>query len=244
MKKTIDTNNIPEHVAVIMDGNGRWAKKKLFNRIRGHQEGVKSIRSVVETARDLGIKVLSLYAFSKENWNRPKREVESLMKLLKKYLVNETPDMKKNNIEVRVIGAKEDFSDELRELFEKTNLETKDGAKMILNLCLSYSGRFDILNAVKTILRESNNNRIDPDEITEQFFSDHLYTRGVKDPDLLIRTSGEMRISNFLLWQLAYSEIYVTKTLWPDFRKDDFIEAILDYQTRERRYGLTSEQVQ
>jgi undecaprenyl diphosphate synthase len=243
MKKEIDSNNLPEHVAIIMDGNGRWAKKHLLNRIRGHQEGVKSIRHVVKTARKTGIKVLSLYAFSKENWSRPKREVDSLMKLLKKYLISEIPEMKKNKIEIRIIGCKEDFPEDIQELFKKARDETKKDAEMILNLCLSYSGRFDILQAVKSILIKNNKKKLDPDSITEDLFSGHLYTAGLKDPDLLIRTSGEMRISNFFLWQLAYSEIYVTKTLWPDFKGNDLKKAILEYQSRERRFGLTSEQV-
>ena len=244
MKENIDINNLPNHVAIIMDGNGRWAKKRLLNRFRGHQEGVSSIREVVKSAREIGIKVLSLYAFSKENWSRPKDEVDALMKLLKKFLVSETPEMKKNKIEVRVIGCVEDFSKDIQELFKKTNEETKDGAEMILNLCLSYSGRSDILQAVQHILIDNETKKIDPDKITDELFSDYLYTGGTKDPDLLIRTSGEMRISNYFLWQLAYSEIYVTQTLWPDFRGEEFIKAILDYQSRERRFGLTSEQVQ
>ncbi|MFC1856350.1 isoprenyl transferase [Thermodesulfobacteriota bacterium] len=243
MKKEIDISNLPYHVAIIMDGNGRWAKKRLLNRINGHQEGVKSIRSVVKTARELGIKVLSLYAFSKENWNRPKLEVSALMELLKRFLVSELPEMKKNNIEIRIIGSTEDFSDEIQALFKKSNEETKDGAKMILNLCLSYSGRSDIINAIKDILKENKVHEIPLEKITEDFVSDHLYTSGLKDPDLLIRTSGEMRISNYFLWQIAYSEIYVTEKLWPDFKGDDLNDAILDYQSRERRFGLTSEQV-
>jgi undecaprenyl diphosphate synthase len=243
MKEKIDINNLPGHVAIIMDGNGRWAKKRLLNRIRGHQEGVKSIKKVVEAARGIGIKILSLYAFSKENWDRPAQEVSSLMGLLKKYLVSETPKMKKNKIEIRIIGCKEDFPGDIQILFKKANKETKEGAGMILNLCLSYSGRSDILYAAKRILSENENKKIEPDSITEEFFSAHLYTGGLRDPDLLIRTSGEMRISNYFLWQLAYSEIYVTKTLWPDFREKDFYKAILEYQLRERRFGLTSEQV-
>jgi len=243
MKKKTNINKVPEHVAIIMDGNGRWAKKRLLNRVRGHQEGVNSIRTVVASARDMGVKVLSLYAFSKENWSRPKREVDALMKLLKKFLVAETPEMKKNNIEMRIIGDKDDFPDDIRELFTHANDETKENAEMILNLCLSYSGRFDILQAVGRIVKDSKKGKVDADNITEQLFSDYLYTSGMSDPDLLIRTSGEMRISNYFLWQLAYSEIYVTKTLWPDFKENEFVKAIKDYQSRERRFGLTSEQV-
>jgi undecaprenyl diphosphate synthase len=226
-----------------MDGNGRWAKKRLLNRVRGHQEGVKSIRAVVKSARKMGIKALSLYAFSKENWDRPKDEVNALMKLLRKFLVSEIPDMKKNRIEVRVIGCKSDFPEDIRKLFKKANDETKKDAGMILNLCLSYSGRFDILQAVKKIVSEVKKKDITPGTVTEEFFSEHLYTKGLRDPDLLIRTSGEMRISNYFLWQLAYSEIYVTKTLWPDFKGEEFEKAIIEYQKRERRFGLTSEQV-
>lgn len=243
MKDKIDIGRLPEHIAIIMDGNGRWAKRNLLNRIRGHQEGVKSIRSVVTAARELGIKALSLYAFSKENWNRPKEEVSSLMGLLKDYLVKEIPRMKKNSIEIRVLGCKEDFTDEINDLFALAHEETYKDAQMILNLCLSYSGRFDILQGIKNILRENENKRIDPDGIDEKFFSNYLYTKGLTDPDLLIRTSGEMRISNFFLWQIAYSEIYVTDKLWPEFREDDFYKAIIEYQLRERRFGLTSEQV-
>lgn len=243
MKKEIDLNNLPEHIAIIMDGNGRWAKKRLLNRVRGHSEGVRSIQSVVKAARETGIKILSLYAFSKENWLRPKREVEALMRILRQFLISETPNMKKNQIEMRIIGCTDDFPDDIQELFVKANEETREGAVMILNLCLSYSGRFDILQAVKSIMTDNKKAAIDPEKITEEYFSSRLYTSGMKDPDLLIRTSGEMRISNYFLWQLAYSEIYVTKTLWPDFKGNDLKKAIIEYQSRERRFGLTSEQV-
>ncbi len=243
MKKDIDTNNLHEHIAIIMDGNGRWAKKKLLNRLKGHQEGVKSIRDIVGASRKLGVKTLSLYAFSKENWSSPKAEVKSLMKLLTRYLTSEIPKMKKNRIEIRIIGCKEDFPEDIQQLFEKASKETKEGAKMVLNLCLSYSGRYDIIQAIRRILKESEHKKIEPAMITEDFVSSHLYTAGLGDPDLLIRTSGEQRISNYFLWQIAYSEIYVTKTLWPDFREDDLYQAIIDYQSLERRFGLTPEQV-
>jgi len=239
----IDKEKLPHHIAIIMDGNGRWAKKKLLHRISGHLKGVDAVREVVTACRELGIKLLTLYAFSKENWNRPKEEVTALMGLLKKYLLKEVEEMVKNNIRLCVIGRVEDLpldvQDTLRETLEKT--EPCDG--MILNLALSYGGRSEILHAVQGILSDFQKGKIQPEEITLKRFSQYLWTRGMPDPDLLIRTSGEFRISNFLLWQIAYTELYVTETLWPDFDRKELLQAIAHYQSRERRFGLTSEQL-
>jgi undecaprenyl diphosphate synthase len=239
----IDKEKLPHHIAIIMDGNGRWAKKKRLNRISGHMKGVDAVREVVTTCRELGIRVLTLYAFSKENWNRPKDEVTALMGLLKEYLLKETGEMIENNIRLRVIGRTKDLpldvQDTLRETLKKT--EQCDG--MILSLALSYGGRSEILHAVRGILSDFKKGMIQPEEITLQRFSQYLWTWGIPDPDLLIRTSGEFRISNFLLWQIAYAELYVTETLWPDFDKKELLKAIADYQSRERRFGLTSEQL-
>jgi len=239
----IDKEKLPHHIAIIMDGNGRWAKKKWLNRISGHMKGVDAVREVVTTCRELGIRVLTLYAFSKENWNRPKDEVTALMGLLKEYLLKETGEMIENNIRLRVIGRTKDLpldvQDTLRETLKKT--EQCDG--MILSLALSYGGRSEILHAVRGILSDFKKGMIQPEEITLQRFSQYLWTWGIPDPDLLIRTSGEFRISNFLLWQIAYAELYVTETLWPDFDKKELLKAIADYQSRERRFGLTSEQL-
>ena len=239
----IDKENLPRHIAIIMDGNGRWAKKKLLNRISGHIKGVNAVREVVTACRELGIKVLTLYAFSIENWKRPAEEVKALMGLLKEYLQKESEEMVQNNIRLNAIGRVEDLPLDVQTTLQETKKRTERCDGMLLNLALSYGGRSEILHAVQGIISDLQKGRIRPEEITIQRFSQYLWTRGISDPDLLIRTSGEFRISNFLLWQIAYTELYVTDTLWPDFDRKELVKAISDYQSRERRFGLTSEQL-
>jgi undecaprenyl diphosphate synthase len=239
----IDKDKLPRHIAIIMDGNGRWAKKKLLNRISGHVKGVDAVREVVTACRELGIKVLTLYAFSVENWRRPKDEVAALMKLLKEYLLKEVKEMVQNNIRLCAVGRLEDLPFDVQNILQEAIKKTEQCDGMILNLALSYGGRSEILHAVQGIISDLQKGKIKLEEITLQRFSQYLWTRGIPDPDLLIRTSGEFRISNFLLWQLAYTELYVTETLWPDFDRKELLKAIADYQARERRFGLTSEQL-
>lgn len=239
----IDKEKLPRHIAIIMDGNGRWAKKKSLNRISGHIKGVDTVREVVTACRELGIKVLTLYAFSIENWRRPKDEVTALMALLKEYLLKEREEMIQNNIRLRAIGRLEDLPLDVQDTLRETMKKTEHCNGMILNLALSYGGRSEILHAVQGIISDFKKGQINPHEINLQRFSQYLWTWGIPDPDLLIRTSGEFRISNFLLWQIAYTELYVTETLWPDFDRKELLKAIADYQSRERRFGLTSEQL-
>jgi len=242
-KEQIDIERLPLHVGVIMDGNGRWAKKKGKMRIFGHKNGVRSVRDVTEAAAELGIKYLTLYAFSSENWNRPRTEVSALLNLLVNTINTEIEMLMKNNIRLVSIGDIDRLgkknSAKLREAIEKT----KNNDRMTLNLALSYSGRLEIVTATRKIAQELKENKINIDDITEDFISSRMYTASMPDPELLIRTSGEQRLSNFLLWQLAYSELYFCDTLWPDFRKDDFYKALIDYQHRERRFGKISEQL-
>jgi len=239
----IDKEKLPRHIAIIMDGNGRWAKKKNLNRISGHIKGIDAVREIVTACRELGIKVLTLYAFSIENWRRPKDEVAALMGLLMEYLFKEREEMVQNNIRLSAIGRIEDLPLEVQNTLRETSKKTEQCDGMILNLALSYGGRSEILHAVQGILSDFQKGKIKPEEINLQRFSQYLWTRGIPDPDLLIRTSGEFRISNFLLWQIAYTELYVTETLWPDFDRKELLKAIADYQSRERRFGLTSEQL-
>ncbi|GAB4343772.1 MAG: isoprenyl transferase [Flammeovirgaceae bacterium] len=243
MKEKIDRNNIPQHIAVIMDGNGRWAKKRGAKRIFGHQNAIQAVRETVESTAELGVKYLTLYAFSTENWNRPEMEVMALMKLLVSTIHNETPTLIKNNIRLSSIGEIADLpADCQKELLEAIE-STKNNTGMNLILALSYSGRWEIMKAVNQIIEDVRNGKISEKTLTEHQISNYLSTKGVPDPELLIRTSGEQRISNFLLWQIAYTELFFTETLWPDFRKEDVFEAILAYQKRERRFGKTSEQL-
>lgn len=234
---------LPHHVAIIMDGNGRWARKRNLERIIGHQKGIESAREIVKFCREVGIKVLTLYVFSLENWRRPKKEVQALMDLLKKYIQKELKELLKNDIRLMAIGNIEALplpvAKALREAIEKT----KECEGMIVNLALSYGGRDEIIQAIRKIVKEAKEGRLKEEEITEDAFSKYLFTHELPDPDLLIRTSGEMRLSNFLLWQMAYTEIYVTEILWPDFKREDMIRALIHYQSRERRFGLTSEQL-
>jgi undecaprenyl diphosphate synthase len=239
----IDKENLPHHIAIIMDGNGRWAKKKFLNRISGHIKAVNAVRGVVTACRELGIKVLTLYAFSTENWRRPADEVNALMGLLKEYLQKECKEMVQNNIKLNAIGRIEDLPLDVQNTLQETMKKTENCDGMILNLALSYGGRSEILHAVHGILSDFQEGKVKQKDITIQRFPQYLWTHGIPDPDLLIRTSGEFRISNFLLWQIAYTELYVTNTLWPDFDRKELLMAIADYQSRERRFGLTSEQL-
>jgi undecaprenyl diphosphate synthase len=233
----LDPQNLPFHVAIIMDGNGRWAKKRLLNRIKGHEKGSESVRAIVRASREIGIRILTLYAFSTENWQRPQTEIYALMTLLKKFLISEQKEMLDNNIRLNTIGQTERLPEDVRRELQKNMMLTRKNDGLILNLALSYGGRAEIVRAVKEIAIKAKDGRIDPDSITPDLISKHLYTAEMPDPDLLIRTSGEMRISNFLLWQLAYTEIFITDTLWPDFGKDEFMRILKNYQQRERRFG-------
>jgi len=239
----LDKRRMPEHVAIIMDGNGRWAKKQGAIRIFGHQHGVKAVREVSEGCAELGIKYLTLYAFSTENWNRPKAEVKALMSLLVKTIKSETPTLQKNKIRLEAIGDRSLLPTDCKNELEEAIQVTAGNDGMTLILALSYSSKWDILNAVKKIANKVQDNELSPEEIDEDLLSSMLTTRHYPNPELMIRTSGEQRISNFLLWELAYSEFYFTDVLWPDFRKENLYEALLNYQNRERRFGKTSEQL-
>lgn len=239
----INKDNLPKHLAIIMDGNGRWAKQKGLVRAFGHENGTKSVRLTVETCAKLGIENLTLYAFSTENWNRPKLEVDTLMKLLISSLKTELKTLQDNNIKLNTIGNIELLPKSAQKQLLGVIEKTKDNTRMTLTLALSYGSREEILNAVKKISDKVKNNIISTDVIDESIFNQHLYTQNLPDVDLLIRTSGEHRISNFLLWQIAYAELYFTDVLWPDFKEDDLYEAIISYQKRERRFGKTSEQI-
>jgi len=236
------SKELPHHVAIIMDGNGRWAKQRALNRIKGHQEGAESVRVIVRACREIGVKILTLYAFSTENWRRPQYEIKSLMALLKKFLKSERQEMLENNIRFNAIGQIERLPEAVQVTLRETITATQHNRGMLLNLALSYGGRDEIVEAVQKVALDVQKGTLKPGDITPGLFSEYLYTKGMPDPDLLIRTSGEMRISNFLLWQIAYSEIYVTDILWPDFRKEALLGAIRDYQKRERRFGMTGEQ--
>ena len=243
LKKQIDRNKLPSHVAIIMDGNGRWARQRGLDRIFGHEQGVNAVREVIETAAELGIGFLTLYAFSNENWGRPDEEVSALMGIMIQSLSNATGTLLKNNIRLKAIGDMDRLDADVRErLFETIKL-TSESTGLNLIIALSYSSRWEIAMAARKISAEAKNGTLDPDSITEEDFEKYLNTYGIPDPELMIRTSGELRISNFLLWQVAYAEFYFTETLWPDFGKDDFYTAIIDFQKRERRFGKTSEQV-
>ena len=243
LKNSILTDRLPKHIAIIMDGNGRWAKQKGMLRAFGHENGTKSVRQTVEACAELGIENLTLYAFSTENWNRPKLEVQTLMKLLVSSLKKEIKTLQDNNIKLAAIGSLNTLPKKVyNELFEVIE-STKDNSRMTLTLALSYGSREEIINTVKEISIKVKNNIISPENIEESIINEHLYTQNLPDVDLLIRTSGEQRISNFLLWQIAYAELYFTSVLWPDFTKQHLYEAIIEYQKRERRFGKTSEQL-
>ncbi len=242
-QKLIDPALIPAHVAIIMDGNGRWAQQKKRPRLYGHKVGVDSVQEVVECAAEWGVKVLTLYAFSSENWKRPGAEVNGLMGLLKNYLLSELSRMLKNRIRLVTIGDTEKLPQDVREVLEKTIAETAGNDGLVLNLALSYGGRLEIVRAVREIAAEVLADDLSLDEINESLISNHLYTAALPEPDLLIRTGGEARLSNFLLWQASYAEIYFTDTMWPDFRRQAFSQAIAEYQGRERRFGRTTAQL-
>lgn len=239
----VDRNRMPRHVAIIMDGNGRWAKNRGLDRSQGHVEGVNTVRRITEIASEIGVKFLTLYAFSTENWNRPKEEVDALMHLIVIAIERETPDLIRNNVRLTMIG---DFGRMPRESYERLCKCIEDTSRcngLTLCLALSYSSRWEITRAARAIAEEVSKGNLDPDTIDDDTLSRHLATSAMPDPDLLIRTGGDKRISNFLLWQIAYSELYFTPIFWPDFSKEAFIQAIIEYQSRERRFGLTSEQI-
>jgi len=242
LKDNIDRNKIPVHVAVIMDGNGRWAKQKGKERVVGHQHGVKAVREVTEAAAELGVKYLTLFAFSTENWQRPTDEVNALMSLLVTTLNAEISTLMENNIKLQTIGDLTIMPGQVRKKLMKTIDQTAANNGMTLILALSYSARWEITNAAREIARNVLDGKLDVDRIDKNLFSEYLQTKNIPDPDILVRTSGEYRISNFLLWQIAYTELYFTKKLWPDIRKQDLYEAIIDYQRRERRFGRINEQ--
>ena len=234
---------LPRHLAFIMDGNGRWAEERSLDRIAGHYQGAETVRMVVRTSREIGIPYLTLFAFSSENWSRPRDEVDALMALLKDYLVSELKEMADNGIRLLAIGDLSRLPKEIASVLNDTVKQTSQGAGMTLTLALSYGGRDDIIQAVRRIMTNCREGTLAPEEVNDALFANYLWTAHLPDPDLLIRTSGEMRISNFFLWQLAYTEIYVTSILWPDFTKEDLIQALLSFQNRERRFGLTGEQI-
>ncbi len=233
----LDPKTLPRHVAIIMDGNGRWAKKRLLNRVKGHEKGVETVRNIVRTSRKLCIPILTLFAFSTENWQRPQMEVSALMALLKRFLVAEKSDLMKNNIRLHTIGQTDRLPEDVKNVLYDVIRDTSKNTGMILNLALSYGSRAEMTDMVIHIAEKVKAGEIEPEQITPELVSDHLYTSGMADPDLLIRTSGEMRISNFLLWQIAYAEIFVTETLWPDFNPEEFLQILKEYQLRERRFG-------
>ncbi len=235
--------NLPEHVAIIMDGNGRWAKSKGKARVAGHREGVKSVRVITELAGELGLKVLTLYTFSSENWKRPPLEVSALMNLLLETINREVADLDRNNVKLSIIGHLEDLPTGPRKGMQRALDKLSGNTGLILNLALSYGSRQEIQSAVQDIARKVRTGEINPEKVDDETISQHLYTKALPDPDLLIRTSGEFRISNFLLWQLAYTEIFVSPVFWPAFREREFLDAISSYQKRERRYGRVSEQI-
>ncbi|MCF8379968.1 MAG: isoprenyl transferase [Bacteroidales bacterium] len=242
-KEQVNRNALPSHVAVIMDGNGRWAQKHGKQRVFGHQNGVVSVRDTVEAAAELGIKYLTLYAFSTENWNRPQEEVDALMMLLVHSIKSEMESLQKNKVSLGIIGDTEKMPENVRDELYSAIDETKNNTGLKLILALSYSGRWEILNAVRKLARDIKNKDLDESDLSFEHFENYLETSKIPDPELLIRTSGEFRISNFLLWQIAYTELYFTDVLWPDFRKADFFDAIVDYQSRERRFGKISAQI-
>lgn len=239
----IDRNKLPQHIAIIMDGNGRWAKEKGKLRVFGHKKGVESVRDILEGAIDVGVPYLTLYTFSTENWNRPKLEVAALMELLVSSIAKETKTMMKNGVRLNAIGDLSQLPARAMKYLQRCMDETAMNTKCTLTLALSYSGRWEIINAVKAIAQSVKNGQTAIENIDENMLAQHLNTYPIPDPELMIRTSGEQRISNYLLWQLAYAELYFTNKLWPDFRRDDLYEAIIEFQARERRFGLTSEQI-
>ncbi len=243
LKEKIDLSKLPKHIAIIMDGNGRWAQKQGKDRTFGHQNGVNAVREASESAAELGVKFLTLYAFSTENWNRPKYEIDALMQLLVDTIEKEVPTLNKNKIRLGAIGNLDSLPTESKTRLLKAIDETQKNDRMTLNLALSYSSRWELLEAIKKISEEVLNGKINIDQINQELVSDYLTTANMPDPELLIRTSGEYRISNFLLWQIAYAELYFTDKLWPDFEREDLYQAIINFQKRERRFGKTGDQI-
>lgn len=243
-KLQIDLQRVPQHVAVIMDGNGRWAKGKGMERVFGHRNALNSVRDSIEGAAEVGVKAITLYAFSTENWNRPKIEVNALMKLLVSSLKKELPTFQKNQVKVNAVGNLSSLPAKAQKVLAEVIELTKNNDRIVMTLALSYGSREEIVNTIKNISKKVVNNQLQIEEIDEKVINNHLYTFNLPEVDLMIRTSGEKRISNFLLWQMAYAELYFTNILWPDFRKDDFFDAIIEYQNRERRFGKTSEQIE
>ena len=239
----LSPEGLPRHVAIIMDGNGRWAKKRLLNRVRGHEKGADAVRGIVRTCRELKIQVLTLYAFSTENWQRPAAEIKALMGLLKKFLTEEEQQLKQNNIRLEVIGQPERLPDDVQAIIHQVRSATAANDGLLLNLALSYGGRTEIVDMVRAIAAKVAAGTLQPEAIDEDLVADHLYTRHLPDPDLMIRTSGEMRISNFLLWQIAYAELYFCDTYWPDFDEEELQLALAEYARRQRRFGLTGAQL-
>ena len=242
-KLLINLQRVPKHVAIIMDGNGRWAKGRGMSRVFGHRNALTAVRESIESAAQIGVKAITLYAFSTENWNRPKLEVDALMSLLVNSLKKELITFQKNGVIVNAIGNIENLPNKAKKALNEVIIQTKDNSKIIMTLALSYGSREEIVNAIKNISKKVVNKELSVKEIDENIINNHLYTFNLPEVDLMIRTSGEQRISNFLLWQMAYAELYFTNVLWPDFRKEDFYDAIIDYQNRERRFGKTSEQI-
>ena len=236
-EEKLDIQNVPEHIAIIMDGNGRWAKKRGLPRVAGHREGMKAIKKVVQRAVELDVKVLTLYAFSTENWKRPRKEIEFIMRLPSRFLDTYLPDLIKNNVKVTMVGDYDSLPEFTKEAVKHSIEKTKDNTGLILNFALNYGSRLEIISAIKNICRDIETKKLDVNDIDEQLVSNYLFTKGLKDPDLVIRTSGEQRISNYLLWQIAYSELYFTKKYWPDFNEEALDEAIIEYQSRKRRFG-------
>lgn len=239
----LDRHSLPAHVAIIMDGNGRWAQNRGMIRLLGHKSGVKTVKKIVTAARELGIKVLTLYAFSTENWKRPEQEVSGLMSLLKSYLENELSTMLDNNIKLRCMGRKKQLPEEVQHVLNSSINKTANNTGLVLNLALSYGGRSEITRAARNLAEMCAAGTLHPDEITEDLLEENLYSAGLPDPDLLIRTGGEYRLSNFLLWQASYAELYITETNWPDFTQKDFHKALTIYQERQRRFGKTGDQL-
>ena len=237
----LDPEKLPAHIAIIMDGNGRWAKKRLLNRIQGHEKGADAVRTVVRACRAIGIAHLTLYALSTENWQRPQIEVDALMNLLKRFLASERNELLQNDVRLNAIGEIERLPADVRTTLSETMAATEKNTGLCLHLALSYGARSEIVRMARSLARKTLRGELKPDAITAELVSQHLYTRDIPDPDLLIRTSGEMRISNFLLWQIAYAEIFVTSTLWPDFSREELIQILKDFQTRDRRYGRVRE---
>lgn len=243
IKQLKSGGNIPNHIAIIMDGNGRWAQNKNLPRAAGHKRGVETVRTMVQACINLGVKYLTLYTFSTENWKRPQKEISMLMRLMVKSLQNETNELNENNVRIITVGDTESLPKVVQDELKEAKEITKKNDALVLNLALSYSGRWEILNAVKKISQKYADGKIDLDDINEEFFAKNLTTADMPDPDLMIRSGGEHRISNFLIWQIAYSELYVSNVLWPDFKCENLIHAIEDYQNRERRFGLISQQL-